>query len=90
MRIRIWIRNPGRLTGIRYHQQHPSALVSFFLFLEDSWRLSAGDLYRDVAQDMFTEEEGGEAGGRLEFQVYTLFHDIFLIDFKDYSIIFKK
>jgi hypothetical protein len=39
---------------------------------------------------MFTEEEGGEAGGRLEFQVYTLFHDIFLIDFKDYSIIFKK
>jgi hypothetical protein len=73
MRILIWIRNPGRLNGNRYHQQHslPISLI------EDSWRLTADDLCRDVAQDMFTEEEGGEAGGRLEFQVYTLFGDIF-------------
>jgi hypothetical protein len=46
-------------------------------FSEDSLRLAADDLCRDVAQDMFTEEEGGEVGGRLEFQVYNLFDDIF-------------
>ncbi len=73
MQIRIWIRNPGRLNGIRYHQQHslPISLT------EDNWRLAADDLCRDVAQDMFTEEEEGQAGGRLEFQVHTLFDDIF-------------
>jgi hypothetical protein len=36
---------------------------------------------------MFTEEEGGEAGGRLEFQVYTLFDDIFETALKEDTII---
>jgi hypothetical protein len=49
----------------------------FSLFIEDRWMLAADDHCRDVAQDMFTEEEGGEAGGRLEFQVYNHFDDIF-------------
>ncbi len=73
MWILIWIRSPGRLHSIRYHQQYSLPLS----FIEDSWRLTADDLCRDVAQDMFLEEEGGEAGGRLEFQVYTHFGDIF-------------
>jgi hypothetical protein len=58
---------------------------------EDNWRLAADDLCRDVAQDMFTEEEGGEAGGRLEFQVYTLFGDTyfyFLNNFKSTQLFF--